>query len=1106
MSICRAYGWMAVVCAFGGAQTGIVQAQDTIQESIVEELRVTGSYIRRDSFDTPSPLQIIDAFDIEASGTTNLADVIFNMPQNFGTEVLGVGTGGRGVGGPSDQGGVGLPNLRGLGPRATMSLMDGHRVVFGDSNFIYPRIAIQRIEVLLDGASALYGTDAVAGVINYIPYRRFDGIQIELERRDQWHASAPDNKLSLLAGMDAERSNFLFAMEYRQRDLLEHRDTPKYMRAQAEGENNLRATGFPGSAFVPRRNAAGVVTDSREVITNALIDPGCAFDFLDPGDDPTARNFQRWGVPNPPQRNCRANILEYSDWQGDMDTLLGYTRFEFEFNDYVTLNADVVFGRTELETRNSPAPLVANSPLYVPGDLPGNPYRAYSNTGPLANFQNPVGAATTQLLYAQDNCNFVDCTSGNGFPDRGYDGVAVPSLTGVFGAPVILAANPFAPREFDPTNPDAEVDPGSGGIPFYEDVVLRNWSPFGRNIQGLPDDVRSDGSIPRRRQTDNLRLSAGTSIVIPDTSWLVDVTGIYGWRQQNYAIAFGSVSNFSGPQLQSMFDCVNPADVEAERCVQFNPFSTSQFEVVNRVPQPNITSPDDPAYNSREVVNSIFAFNEDRTTSTNQIFDVVASGNLFSLPAGEVGAAFGAELRREVVHIEPNALRRTGTALYGIQTSETKHQLDAIDVFGELRVPLIDFDWSGFMELQLAARRSWNDAEDVKGAAGDASFDATVMKVGLLWQPRDWLSLRATWGEAFIVPTLNGLFSERIEAPRVTTDPTCAVIHPILVPEIGGEEVCLYADTEQQLPLTSPIVMVQGGNPDLDPESADTWNFGFTLHLLDADLSLQADYLRLEYKDVLTNLLQNQIQNMEEIRFGQFYSERCGAEPTAECAVQARTDWILTEETDAYVRDVLGATGQPIGFITQVNGGWVNLLSEDVHAIDYQVNYRFDAARLPWIGGDWGSFNVRLQATNMLKYEYQDDIESPRVDAAGHRNFQGRPAIPKWRGQGNLTWRYGGHRTRITARYHSGVTDTNFDGSLHANNPRGKIEAATYWDIFYSYRMQNLFGRDGNTQVSLGVQNVFGYEPKPVPQRPGLEVSLDNPLRQIWSLRLTHDL
>ena len=324
---------------------GLSNAQAPAEsERVIEEIRVTGSHIARDSFDTPSPVQVIDALDIEAAGTTNMADIIFNMPQNFGTEVLGVGTGGRGPTGPSAQGGVGTPNLRGLGPRATMSLMDSSRVVFGDSNFIYPRIAIQRIEVLLDGASALYGTDAVAGVINYIPYKSYEGIQFEIERRDQYHASAPDTKYSLLTGIDTERSNFLFALEYRERDTLEHRDTPRYMRSQASQEANLRATGFPGAAFVPRRNASGQITNANQVITNALVDPGCGFDFMDPGDDPTARNFQRWGVPNPPLRNCRGNILEYSDWQGDLDTLLTYTRFEFDVTDRTTWHTDIVFG------------------------------------------------------------------------------------------------------------------------------------------------------------------------------------------------------------------------------------------------------------------------------------------------------------------------------------------------------------------------------------------------------------------------------------------------------------------------------------------------------------------------------------------------------------------------------------------------------------------------------------------------------------------------------------------------------------------------------------------------------------------------------------------
>jgi outer membrane receptor protein involved in Fe transport len=1080
------------------------------QQGVIEEIRVTGSYIKRDNFDSPSPVTVIDALDIEATGTTNTADIIFNMPQNLGTEVLA--NPGNATGPSSSslrtsgqaQGGVGLANLRGLGPRATMNLMDGHRLLFGDANFVYPQIAIQRIEVLLDGGSALYGSEAIAGVVNYIPYKRFDGFKIQVERRDQFEASAPDDKVALLSGLDFDRGSFLFALEWRDREHLEQRNFPKYLNKSYE-QNNAPNNGL-GGAFLPRRNAAGAITNANTVAANQIRVPGCGFDFQNPGADPLLRGHDRWGIPSPNGRACGTNWSEWNDWNGELDQLHGYTRFEYQFTDNIRFETDVMFGRQEIITRAPPSPMVLNTPLRVPGDLAGNPYRAFSNTVPNTNFAAPQNFATSQLLYAQDNCNFLDCTSGDGFADRGYEGVAVPGLQGVWGAPVLLAPNQFAPREFDPTNPNAVVDPLNGGIAFYEDVTLNNWAIFGKNLAGLPGIVSADGSIPRRREAENLRLSSGITIDIPDTSWEVDITGIYGQRKQTYALAFGSPVNASAPLLQSSFFCINPADIAAGRCRQFNPFPTSQFQIVNRVPQPVLTDPGSPEYNTLAEVNPLLVFHDDVVDSTMKIIDMVASGNLWTLPAGEVGMATGFSFRRTDVETKPNALNLTGTQVYGTSIQPQDAYLQAMDYFVEFRVPVIDFDWSGFAELQLAARYTDNEAEAKQGLATDAAFDDTVTKLGLLWQPRDWLSVRASWNQGFVVPELADLFQGRREAARNGIDPTCSVIMPL---ELSGE-VCNYA-TVSGLRVNSANNQLEAiqGNPDLDPESSTAVNFGFTLSLLDGDLSIQADYFTVDYDDVLFQLNFQNLASIEQVNFRSFYEGRCGASPTSDCAIQARTEWITTGlETERYTREIDPVSGLAIGQIRELRADFVNLLTQKVEAIDYAINYRFEAAQLPLIGGDWGVFNLRLQATQMRKYSFQLDPAAPIIDGVGNRNDTGAgsqiPPIPEWRGTANLGWLYGDHYARLTARYHSGVDDLNLDGTIRAANTRGKIDSSTYWDIFYSYTFQDLFSLKGETQVSLGIQNVFGHETRPIEDNNGIDTNLDNPLKQIWTMRLGH--
>jgi outer membrane receptor protein involved in Fe transport len=149
----------------------------------LQTVTVTGTRIRGGS--TPSPVITIGSEQIKQEGFTDLGEVIRSVPQNFsGGQNPGVAAGAA-AGGPSNQnltGGSGL-NLRGLGPDATLTLLDGRRMSYGgavqmvDISAI-PVEAVDRIEIVPDGASAIYGSDAVGGVANVILKRDFDGVTV----------------------------------------------------------------------------------------------------------------------------------------------------------------------------------------------------------------------------------------------------------------------------------------------------------------------------------------------------------------------------------------------------------------------------------------------------------------------------------------------------------------------------------------------------------------------------------------------------------------------------------------------------------------------------------------------------------------------------------------------------------------------------------------------------------------------------------------------------------------------------------------------------------------------------------------------------------------
>jgi iron complex outermembrane receptor protein len=153
----------------------------------LDEITVTGTHIRGTK-DSPSPVQIYSRADIDATGSMTVQQFLQTLPQNFSGGASDSTVNGMSGGGQANNQVAGsAPNLRGLGNDATLVLIDGHRVAPGNTkaNFVdismIPLTAVERIEVVMDGASAIYGADAVGGVVNIILRHRFDGTETRVQ-------------------------------------------------------------------------------------------------------------------------------------------------------------------------------------------------------------------------------------------------------------------------------------------------------------------------------------------------------------------------------------------------------------------------------------------------------------------------------------------------------------------------------------------------------------------------------------------------------------------------------------------------------------------------------------------------------------------------------------------------------------------------------------------------------------------------------------------------------------------------------------------------------------------------------------------------------------
>ena len=217
-------------------------AQEVETDSSIEEIVVTGSYLKTSPTDGASPIDVIDRDAIENFGVNTVADLVRNLASNSGSEnVPDSFTSG------STQGTSNI-NLRGLGLSSTLVLIDGRRQtvagatandgsVFVNTSII-PLIAIERVEVLKEGAASVYGSDAVAGVVNYIFRRDFTGLEVSYNHQFTDIGSQEDDRVSLIFGEKFGNTNVVIAADFLERSPMSSALRPESTQLGISGLGN----------------------------------------------------------------------------------------------------------------------------------------------------------------------------------------------------------------------------------------------------------------------------------------------------------------------------------------------------------------------------------------------------------------------------------------------------------------------------------------------------------------------------------------------------------------------------------------------------------------------------------------------------------------------------------------------------------------------------------------------------------------------------------------------------------------------------------------------------------------------------------------------------
>ncbi|AUN32644.1 TonB-dependent receptor plug domain-containing protein [Niveispirillum cyanobacteriorum] len=247
-ALCLSHPALAQIASSNAGEAGKTSGDDTL---VLEEIVVTGSRVIRDGSASPTPLTTIDSSALFAAAPSgSISDALNNLPVFSGSRNSFSNPGSNATGVQGGNGNANVLNLRNLGAYRTLVLFDGHRVPPTLYNSavdvdIIPQALIKRVDVVTGGVSAVYGSDAVSGVVNYVLNRNFNGFQANAEMGVSQEGDAKNRNVSAAFGFDiGSNGHFEASVQRRENDGILNR-------AYDRDWNNLVALQGAGTAANP---------------------------------------------------------------------------------------------------------------------------------------------------------------------------------------------------------------------------------------------------------------------------------------------------------------------------------------------------------------------------------------------------------------------------------------------------------------------------------------------------------------------------------------------------------------------------------------------------------------------------------------------------------------------------------------------------------------------------------------------------------------------------------------------------------------------------------------------------------------------------------------
>ena len=337
-----------------------------------EAVVITGSNIKRSDYEGPQAVIVYDSKKIEQSGARTVTEVLKRLPQNAAGFTEGVNTG------LSFSPGASAASLRGLGVSATLVLLNGRRIApfplaqngtdaFADLNSI-PISAVDRIEILKEGASAVYGSDAIAGVINIILKNNYTGAEIESYIGNTTEKDSLEVRETMLSGFANEKFHIMVNANYYHRNSIASRDRDFSLTADHRNKSGLDLRSVrsnPGTIFFSGSPAFpdGV----------AAVPPGGNGRTNAPGFLP--ENYFLPGVlPDGNFRN-RFNFNKFTELIPDTERWGSMTTFGYNITPHLEFFGEASYQAVKTESVIAPTPPdSAGDGLIVPATNPFNPF------------------------------------------------------------------------------------------------------------------------------------------------------------------------------------------------------------------------------------------------------------------------------------------------------------------------------------------------------------------------------------------------------------------------------------------------------------------------------------------------------------------------------------------------------------------------------------------------------------------------------------------------------------------------------------------------------------------------------------------------------------